>query len=412
MDRFRFVHAADLHIDSPLIGLSSQSEELARVIENASRQAFENLVSLATGEACSFIVIAGDLFDGQWRDFRTGLFLADQMRKLKASGIRVIIVLGNHDAENRFVKRLEFSDNVRVLSSSLTETVLFEDLRVAVHGRSFPRRDVTDNLAASYPEPREGYFNIGLLHTACTGREGHELYAPCTVQDLLGRGYDYWALGHVHTFELLNANPPVLFPGNLQGRHIRETGPKGAVLVTVQDQNVSFDHRPLDVVRWSSEEVDVGECVDLEEIYRKIRDRLEQTVSAAERDVAIRLRIAGQTPLHPELVEQETNLHEEILTMAKNLSDGIWIEKVELCTTFPDRKTTDPTIAARLLTIVDLIGQSEEFGQIIKETIEELKKKAPPGAIDDRFFSEAITQSRSMAIELSKAIIAHGEDQP
>ncbi|MHB1606692.1 MAG: metallophosphoesterase family protein [Leptospirales bacterium] len=410
MGRFRFVHAADLHIDSPLTGLASQSEEFARVIENASRKAFEHLISLATDEACDFIVIAGDLFDGLWKDFRTGLFLAEQMRTLNESGILAIIVLGNHDAENPFLKRLEFSDNVRVLSSDRSETVLIDDLRVAIHGRSFPKRDVTDNLALTYPGAKAGYFNIGLLHTACTGREGHELYAPCRVEDLLSLGYDYWALGHVHTFEVLNDNPPVLFPGNLQGRHIRETGPKGAVLVTVEEQNVSFEHRPLDVVRWSLEVVEVGDCTDLEEVYQAIRNRLKNAADTARRDVAIRLRLTGRTPLHPELIEQETNLHEEILTIARNLSDGIWIEKLEIRTALPERQTTDPTIAARLETIVEEIGQSVAFEQELEEMIAELKRKAPHGAFDDQFFSDALSQSRSMAIELSKAIIRHGEN--
>ena len=238
MARFRFIHAADLHIDSPLVGLTARSESFAKRVDNASREAFDNLVSLAREERCNFIVIAGDLFDGEWRDYRTGLFFVDRMRRLKDAGIQVFIVLGNHDAENRFARRLEFSDNVRVLSADKVETVLLEDIGVAVHGRSFPRRDVTENLAATYSPALAGLLNIGVLHTACNGRDGHELYAPCTVDELVNRGYDYWALGHVHKYEILNEDPPVVFAGNLQGRHVRESGPKGAVLVTVDDGRV------------------------------------------------------------------------------------------------------------------------------------------------------------------------------
>jgi DNA repair exonuclease SbcCD nuclease subunit len=115
MARFQFIHAADLHIDSPLIGLTATSTSFAERVDNASRQAFDNLITLAIEERCSFIVIAGDLFDGEWRDYHTGLFFVDRMRRLKDAGIRVFIVLGNHDAECRFTKRLEFADNVRVL---------------------------------------------------------------------------------------------------------------------------------------------------------------------------------------------------------------------------------------------------------------------------------------------------------
>jgi len=165
MNGFRFIHAADLHIDSPLIGLAGKSEEFAERVNNASRQAFDNLVSLAQEEGCSFIVIAGDLFDGQWRDYHTGLFFLSRMRRLRDANVRVFIVLGNHDAENRFARRLEFSDNVRVLPADKAQTLLLDDIQAAIHGRSFPRRDVTEDLAAGYPQPVPGHFNIGVLHT-------------------------------------------------------------------------------------------------------------------------------------------------------------------------------------------------------------------------------------------------------
>ncbi|MGH6794519.1 MAG: metallophosphoesterase family protein, partial [Methylocella sp.] len=173
MVNFRFVHAADLHLDSPLIGLARKSDDCAARLDDASRRAFDNLVALAIEEDCRLIVIAGDIFDGQWRDYRTGLFFAERMRRLRQAGIRVIIVAGNHDAENRFASRLECSDNVKLLSQRHPESVVIEELGAVVHGRSFPQRDVVDNIALEYPSPVPGRFNIGLLHTACGGSEGH-----------------------------------------------------------------------------------------------------------------------------------------------------------------------------------------------------------------------------------------------
>ena len=252
MPSFKFIHSADLHLDSPLTGLAAKSESYARRIDDASRAAFSQLIQLAIDEQCAFVLIAGDLFDGQWRDYRTGLYFASQMSLLRDAGIPVYIILGNHDAENRFVSRLQLTDNVTLLSAKSPQTEKIESLNVAIHGQILPARDVTENLAARFPPPAAGYLNIGMLHTALDGREGHALYAPCTVDQLKNHGYDYWALGHVHEFghqigSVSAEKPFVVYSGVLQGRHIREVGPKGALLVSVEDDEiVSEKLRPLD----------------------------------------------------------------------------------------------------------------------------------------------------------------------
>ena len=194
---FKFIHAADLHLDSPLTGLAVKSYEYARRVDEASRIAFTKLIDLAIDENCSFMVIAGDLFDGQWKDYRTGLFFANQMARLRDAGIPVFIVLGNHDAENRFVSRLKLTDNVSLFSSKSPHTYKLPALNVAIHGQSFPTRDVTTNLAAGYPQAVPGWFNIGVLHTNLGGISEHANYAPCSLQTLKNKGYQYLSLIHI-----------------------------------------------------------------------------------------------------------------------------------------------------------------------------------------------------------------------
>ena len=190
---FSFLHAADLHIDSPLLGLARKSAEQAKRVADASRTAFDNLISLAIEEKCRFVLFAGDLFDGDWKDYRTGLVFAAQMRRLQEAGIEVYAILGNHDAENRFVSRLDLAENVHILGSKSPQSLDVPDLRVTIHGMSYAQRDVSENLAAAYPAPASGRFNIGLLHTACEGRAGHMPYAPCTAEQLASHGYNYCA---------------------------------------------------------------------------------------------------------------------------------------------------------------------------------------------------------------------------
>ena len=227
MTPFRFLHAADIHLDSPLIGLSDVEGRVAERIRTAPRAAFELLVEQVIKEEINFLVIAGDLYDGTWRDYKTGLFFAEQMGLLNQARIPVFLLHGNHDAQSQITKPLGLPDNVKVFGIRRAETFQIEELNVALHGQSFRQAVVTDNLVPGYPLPIDGAFNIGVLHTAL-GRMGeHANYAPCSLEELVAKGYDYWALGHVHQGQVLHEQPHVVFPGNLQGRHVRETGPKG-----------------------------------------------------------------------------------------------------------------------------------------------------------------------------------------
>lgn len=410
--RFRFIHAADLHLDSPLLGLTRKSENYAQRIDDASRRAFDNLVGLAIEEECRLVVIAGDVFDGQWRDYRTGQFFADRMRQLREAGIRVVMIAGNHDAENRFASRLELSSNVTVLSSKRPETVRLDEIETAIHGQSFPQRDVAANIALDYPSPIPGLFNIGLLHTSCTGREGHAGYAPCTVEQLANHGYQYWALGHVHAREVVSAAPHIVFPGNLQGRSVRETGAKGVTLVTVEAGAVTaIDHRPLDVIRWAVEELDVSAIEDRTGLLPAIRSRIEAAYTAADgRGLALRLKLTGTTPLHAGLVTESPELREEIETLAAGIADGIWLEKLEIGTSPPALATgIDPTIAGNLQETIDGLAAGEWLRERLAPRLAEIRTKLPAGARADEILARLEAEGPARARILAQALLQIGQ---
>ena len=181
---FKFIHTADIHLDSPLRGLEAHEGAPVEEIRGATRRAFTSMVDLALQEPVDFILIAGDVFDGDWKDYNTGLYFIKQVRRLSETRIQVFIISGNHDAAGKMTRTLPYPDNVHVLSSRKPETQIIEDLKVAVHGQSFSKVAITDNLALDYPDPVPGHFNIGLLHTCGGGREGHAPYAPCTLDGL------------------------------------------------------------------------------------------------------------------------------------------------------------------------------------------------------------------------------------
>ena len=176
---FKFLHAADIHLDSPLRGLDRYEGAPADQIRGATRRAFENLVEVALREEVALVVLAGDLYDGDWRDFNTGLFFVKQMARLKEAGIPAYAVSGNHDATSRITRRLPLPENVHVFPTGEATTVRLEGVDVAIHGQSFAEQCTTEDLAKNYPAAVSGVFNLGVLHTSMTGRDGHGSYAPC-----------------------------------------------------------------------------------------------------------------------------------------------------------------------------------------------------------------------------------------
>ena len=294
------------------------------------------LVEKAIEEEVDALVIAGDLYDGTWRDYKTGLFFAEQMGRLNQARIPVFLLHGNHDAQSQITRPLVLPDNVNVFGIRKAETFQIEELSVALHGQSFRQAATTDNLVPGYPSPIDGAFNIGVLHTALGGMGEHANYAPCSLAELVAKGYDYWALGHVHQGQVLHEQPHVVFPGNLQGRHVRETGPKGAYLVTVDHGEVTdLTALEMDVVRWSVLDVDVIPAGGIDDIVDLIRRAVAQGAEeAAGRLLACRILLQGRTELHNRLVTDAEELTAEARSVALGLGEEVaWVEQVAVRTT-------------------------------------------------------------------------------
>jgi len=383
---FKFIHAADIHLDSPLSGLSRYESAPVESIRGACRRAFKNLIDVAIEEKVAFVILAGDLYDGDWKDYNTGIFLSQQMGRLGQHGIQVFVVAGNHDAENRMIKTLNCPSNMKILSNRKAETIKIDALAVAIHGRSFSTRHVDENLADSFGISEKGMFNIGLLHTSLDGREGHAVYAPCTLDDLRSKGYQYWALGHVHKQEIVSEEPWIVYPGCIQGRHIRETGPKGCILVTVEDGDVfEVEKIALDVMRWVQCDVDLTDVEDMREGLEIIRQAIEKgTISAADRPVAMRLRFHGATRISDELAAYPERLEQQIRALGAEIAgENLWIERVENAVIGKldlDSSLEDDTAFGKLLRgIWDTPCNAEEINGL-KDMMADLRQKMPSDA--------------------------------
>jgi predicted phosphodiesterase len=326
----KFLHCADLHIDSPFKGLAAYPGAPVEAIRGATRQAVESLVELALNQRVDLVVIAGDVFDGDWKDFSTGLYLRAQLARLHEAGIEVALIHGNHDAASVITRKLKLP-HVHVLPHDRPGTVVLESAGLAVHGQSFATRAVLDNLAAGYPPPVEGLTNVGVLHTCLGGHPGHDRYAPCELDQLIAHGYEYWALGHVHDRAVLHEHPFVVFPGNLQGRHMRECGAKGVTLVEIHDHDLSICHHTLDHVRWTRVRVDAGGAADEVEVLERADGTLRDALETCDgRLMAARIELTGVTTAYPVLICERERLDAELRGLATDIGfEQVWLERID-----------------------------------------------------------------------------------
>lgn len=410
----KFIHAADIHLDSPLRGLARYEGSPVDEIRGATRRAFKNLVDVCLNEGAELLVLAGDIYDGAWKDYNTGLFFVGQLRRLTNEGVRVALVKGNHDAASQITKQLTLPDGAIEFSTRSPQTHVLEDLGVALHGQSYGQRDVTEDLASRYPEPISGLFNLGILHTALDGREGHDAYAPCSAARLIERGYEYWALGHVHRREIVSEDPWIVFPGNLQGRHARETGPKGATLVTIEDGTVSsLQELELDVVRWCRCEVDVTDSTSGHDVVDRVRQALEvDAESAGDRLLAARVCLQGRSAADRDLRSHKARWDNEIRAAALDASAPVWIEKIA----FDTRVDVDVTALIEgtgpVAELLRAIRRASDDDETLGEIIGSLKGLADKLPLEYRELDEALDlTSRDTAVallaEIERTLLPH-----
>lgn len=262
-----------------------------------------------------------------------------ELARLKTASIQAFVVLGNHDLQSELVPHIRWPENVTVFEAGKSETCTIQSLNTVIHGRSYAAPAVSENLAATFPSAVPGHFNIGILHTNAAGAHGgseHATYAPCTVDELRAKGYDYWALGHVHTHEVLSTSPHVVYSGNTQGRHARETGAKGAVVVDVEDGRVQTRFVACDVMRWERLEI----IADPDDSPRDLVQKAKRAIQDADRKsdgraLATRIAFTGATEANRKLARMEDRARfiADVRAAARDASDRAWVEKVEIALT-------------------------------------------------------------------------------
>jgi exonuclease SbcD len=405
MAAYRFVHTADIHLDSPLRSLSLRNPELAALIGNATRQALARTVELCLDEQVDALLLAGDLYDGEQTSMKTARFLAEQLRRLGEAGIETFIVRGNHDALSKITRELTFPDAVTVFkgrADAILAKRLSTGLPVVVHGLSFAQPQAPESLVGKYRPPVEGAVNIGLMHTSVGGSPDHDPYAPCSIAELNGAGYRYWALGHIHKRQVTSGAATVVMPGIPQGRDINEDGAKSVSLVTVADDGaVSVEERFVGVAQFERVRVALDGIEDWSGVIEAVADGLRRSKAGTVLPhLVARLQLTGATPLAWR-VRRDLDLLKEEAELLATGAGNVWIEKLEADCRPPSAAAPSGDALAELARLVDdEVLSSPGFAAESIAILKELQSRLPLEV--RRLFGDDLTVLDAAAAELAR----------
>jgi DNA repair protein SbcD/Mre11 len=384
MGTISFIHTADLHLDTPFKGLSNENPELATRLKNATLKTFHRIVELCISEQVDFLLISGDIFDGEMQSLAAQLRLAEELKKLYAAGIPAYIVTGNHDPLVSWISELKMPVGVFRFDAQQVKKERFEkqgNPTVDIYGISFETRSVEMNLAKEFviQEPRAD-FSIALLHGSI-GSSQHYPYAPFSMDDIRNKGFDYWALGHVHKKEIIHpAYPAVVYPGNPQGRDFGETGARGCFKVTLSTSKApDIVFIPTQTIRFEEITLNVSgaETInDLNDLMQGIA--IDDYVPSS--GYLLRVKLVGRTPLHHLINNNRETEKMAALYNESQLHTGIIIDKIT-CSTLPDadleelKKGNDFT--AEILNEFDSYSANAE---LLENALEDIESEFTSGA--------------------------------
>lgn len=401
---FRFIHTADIHLDSPLKSLALRNRDLADLIGGATRQVFSDIVDLCVGERVDALIIAGDLYDGDQTSMKTARFLASELNRLATAGIRTFIIRGNHDALSRISRELVLPDLVKLFSGRGEHVVIEREQGekpVVIHGLSFANPTAPESLLPKYGRAHPDAINIGIMHTSLGGAPGHDPYAPCSPAELEATGYDYWALGHIHKRSVVTGSATIVMPGMPQGRDINEDGPKSVTLVSIADDGqVSLEEKPTALAEFARVTIDASGLSEWSDLAHVLADTLKPVRSASNAPhLVARLALSGETPLAWRMRRDAELLLAEAEERAAQLGN-IWIEKLDIACippVTPQASAADPLTELRALIENDILG-SDAYATALASVADTLQAQLPTDLRDLFGTDEADTRARRMEL--------------
>lgn len=398
---FRFVHAADLHLDSPFRGLSEASPRLGGLMHSATFQALDRIVGHTIDSKADFLVLSGDLYDSRDRSLRALVEFRRQMERLAERDVGVWVVHGNHDPLNGWGSEFRMPPNVTVFDGEVRTLPVVRNGRELAHvtGISYTEERVTENLARSFQPTAPDVYSIAVLHANVGHQSGHADYAPATVADLVDAGFDYWALGHVHTRSVLAESPSIVYPGNPQGRHARETGPRGCFDVTVDEAGrAHLAFVETDVVRWAKLDFPIDAYSAMDTFIDALESEVEGVASRFDGPTVLRARLVGNGPLHSDL-----NRDGVAAEIGHQLSRTLDVESLHVVTG-PEvdriRRIASEPVAGDLVRLVERAREDDAFRDHLAESLAPLFRRRDIPTPDPARIAEWIERAGDLGVDL------------
>ena len=402
MESLRFIHAADLHLDSPFRGIGSASASLRDRLQAATLGALKRVVDHTIESKADFLIIAGDIYDSKDRNLRALVAFRNEMERLAERNIPAFIVHGNHDPLNGWGSGFQLPSNVVTFGGHAdTEPFIRRGREAAeITGISYMRERVTDNLASSL-RPNDGApYSIAVLHANVGHQSGHADYAPATVAELAAAGFDYWALGHVHTTSVLAVEPAIIvYPGNTQGRNPRESGPRGCYQVDVDSHGrAHLEFIDTSVARWVHLEFSIAKMNNISQVVDSLMERARGAAASFDGPTVARCTLRGNGPVHRDLQRDEMN--EEL---AEVLGSALIVESVRIATgpdlDFESLARTE-TMVSDFINLAERALEDPEMRQRLTDCLAPLIRRKEIAAPDDARLREWLERASALGVDL------------
>lgn len=331
MKQITFLHTADLHLDSPMVGLSKLPEKIYKRLLNSTFVALKRIVDTAIEKQVDFLIIAGDVYDGEDRSIRAQVKFRQEMERLDAHGIQVYLTHGNHDHLSGSWIHIPLPENVFVFGEAVGLcTYSKKNVNVNLYGFSYPKRQVYERKIDDFKKEGDADFHIGILHGNEGGNSSHDNYSPFHVKDLIEKHFDYWALGHIHKRNILSENPPIIYPGNIQGRHHKEQGPKGCYLVTLTESNYELNWIDTADVEWDSIEIDVQNLTSFQTIYNQCIEQLNRIRKEQSNGIIVKLVLHNLKPFEGSVSLVNGDLLEILQENESEEENFVWVSAIHV----------------------------------------------------------------------------------
>lgn len=331
MKQITFIHTADLHLDSPMVGLSKLPENIYKRLLNSTFIALRRIVDTAIAKQVDFLIIAGDVYDGEDRSIRAQVKFRQEMERLAANGVQVYLTHGNHDHLSGSWIHIPLPENVFVFGEAVEHsTFTKENVVVNLYGFSYPRRHLYDRKIDEFNKTKAADFHIGILHGNEGGNSSHDNYAPFHVKDLIEKQFDYWALGHIHKRKILSETPPIIYPGNIQGRHKKELGPKGCYMVTLTESNCQLEWIDTADVEWDSIEINVENLSSFQNIYQLCIEQLSQIRNKQSYGKIVTLELRNLKPFEGSVSILNGELLEILQENESEEENFVWVSSIHV----------------------------------------------------------------------------------